>query len=215
MWKLGIGYLALLGLALPGAAAPVAQQEFDAAVRSKPDLAHGEQLFIICAACHASDGGGSANGDVPAIAGQHVRVIIRQLVNYRHAMRWDVRMERIADQHHLGTAQDIADIANYVAGMESQPAVAAGDGAQLQHGAELYSGLCAGCHGAAAQGDNQLLIPRLAGQHYEYILRQMYDAVDSRRPNFTREHVSLFKRFERNDLVGIADYMSVVGKVTK
>jgi cytochrome c553 len=204
----GIGCLALLSLSLPLAAASVVQQEIDAVVRSKPDLVHGEQLFIVCAACHASNGGGSANGDVPAIAGQHARVIARQLINYRHARRWDVRMERIADQHHLRTTQDIADITGYVAALESQPAATSGVGSLVEHGADLYSHLCVACHGPAGLGDNQQAIPRLAGQHYEYLLRQMYDAVDSRRPNFSREHVNLFKRFERADLVGIADYLS-------
>jgi cytochrome c553 len=207
-WLQGIGCLALLSLSLPLAAASVVQQEIDAVVRSKPDLVHGEQLFIICAACHASNGGGSANGDVPAIAGQHARVIALQLVNYRHARRWDVRMERIADQHHLSTTQDIADITGYVAALESRPATTYGDGSLVEHGADLYSHLCVACHGPAGLGDNQQAIPRLAGQHYEYLLRQMYDAVDRRRPNFSREHVNLFKRFERADLVGVADYLS-------
>jgi cytochrome c553 len=204
----GIGCLMLLCLSLPLAAASVVQQELDAVVRSKPDLNHGEQLFIICAACHASNGGGSENGDVPAIAGQHARVIARQLVNYRHARRWDVRMERIADQHHLNSTQDLADITGYVASMDLQPARASGDGTLVGRGADIYSRLCSTCHGPTAGGDNAQSVPRLAGQHYEYLSRQMYDAVDARRPNFSRQHISLFKRFERADIIGLADYLS-------
>jgi cytochrome c553 len=51
-------------------------------------------------------------------------------------------------------------------------------------------------------------IPRLAGQHYEYLRRQLYDAVDRRRPNFSTDHVGLLMRFERVDFAGVSDYLS-------
>jgi cytochrome c553 len=52
------------------------------------------------------------------------------------------------------------------------------------------------------------MIPRIAGQHYEYLTRQIYDAVDGRRPNFSTAHVRLLARLERDDIVGLADYLS-------
>lgn len=56
------------------------QKEYESVLQSRPDRAHGEQLFVTCANCHGADGGGVPGGRVPAIAGQHLRVIARQLV---------------------------------------------------------------------------------------------------------------------------------------
>jgi cytochrome c553 len=204
-----LGWLltALLPLAARGASVP--QQEYEAVLHSGPDIVHGEALFSTCAACHGTNGAGVADGSVPAIAGQHFRVIVRQLVDFRHDKRWDLRMEHFSDQHHLSGAQDIADVADYISGMPSTRASDHGSGEYLQHGGEVYVRLCASCHGVAAEGDERN--PRLAGQHYEYLLRQMHDALEGRRPNFPHGHVRLLQRFELADLAGVADYLSRLG----
>jgi cytochrome c553 len=199
--------IALLPWAAYGASIP--QQEYDQTLRSKPDLVHGEALFATCAACHGPQGAGVAGGAVPAIAGQHLRVIVRQLVDFRHDKRWDLRMEHFTDQHHLSGAQDIADVAAYISGMPITHASDHGSGEYLRHGGEVYARLCASCHGSAAEGDERN--PRLAGQHYEYLLRQLHDALEHRRPNFPREHVRLLERFELADLAGVADHLSRLG----
>jgi cytochrome c553 len=174
-------------------------------------MVHGEALFETCAACHGTDGAGTRDGNVPAIAAQHLRVIARELVDYRHDKRWDERMQHFSDEHHLNGAQEIADVAAYISDLQPKRTLGAGRGEYLDHGADVYARLCASCHGAAAEGDNLKRYPRLAGQHSEYLLRQMHDAVEGRRPNFPREHVALLKRFEQLDFVAVADYLSRLG----
>jgi cytochrome c553 len=201
--------VAVLPLAAHGAS--IAQQEYEEVLRAKPDMVHGEALFETCAACHGSDGAGTRDGNVPAIAAQHLRVIARELVDYRHDKRWDERMQHFSDEHHLNGAQEIADVAAYISDLQPKRTLGAGRGEYLDHGADVYARLCASCHGAAAEGDNLKRYPRLAGQHSEYLLRQMHDAVEGRRPNFPREHVALLKRFEQLDFVAVADYLSRLG----
>jgi cytochrome c553 len=191
-------------------AAAVAQQLHEAALRAKPDVQHGETLFKACVACHASDGGGARNGDVPAIAGQYRRVIVRQLVDFHYGKRWDVRMEAIAKSHYLSGAQDLADIAAYVSGLPRISDPGRGDGQQVAHGMKVYQRLCASCHGKSAQGDPQNTVPWLAGQHYDYLLREMYYTFDHRRPNLAA-HLVLLDRFARPDFEGVADYLSGLG----
>lgn len=193
------------GLAL---AAETARQEISAAERASPNLERGAELFRDCAACHGSRGEGSDDGGVPRIAGQHFRVLVKQLVDYRHEKRWDIRMEHYAGGRLLSDAQSIADVAAYVAELGSEMPRNAGDGTLVDHGADLYKRRCAECHGSVGQGDNRAAVPRLAGQHYDYLLRQMYDAVDGRRPNFSASHVRMLGRLQRDDLVGIADFLS-------
>jgi len=36
----------------------------------------------------------------------------------------------------------------------------------------------------------------------------MYDAVDGRRPNFSSSHVRMLARLERDDFLGLADFLS-------
>jgi cytochrome c553 len=191
-------------------AAPLAQQQSAAALRATPDVQHGESLFQVCVACHGSDGGGSANGDVPAIAGQYPRVIVGQLVDFHYGKRWDVRMEAIAKSHYLSAAQDLADVAAYVSNMPRISNPGRGNGQQIAHGMQVYQRLCVSCHGSLAQGDARQGIPWLAGQHYEYLLREMYYTFDHRRPNLA-PHLSLLDRFERPEFEGVADYLSGLG----
>ena len=185
-----------------------ARQELAAALRAQPDLEHGAQLFRNCAVCHGPAGGGTLDGGVARIAGQHFSVIAKQLVDYRHDRRWDIRMEHFSDRHLLPDAQAIADVAGYIMRLSIEVPPGVGDGQLVDHGAEIYAQRCQSCHGRSADGDEKKMIPRVAGQHYEYLTRQIYDAVDGRRPNFSPAHVRLLARLQRDDIVGLADYLS-------
>jgi cytochrome c553 len=195
---------------LPRAAAALSptQQELQQARLSKPNLDRGAELFRVCAGCHGASGGGTADGLVPRIAGQHASVIEKQLVDYRYDRRWDLLMEQIADRHHLGDAQAIADVSEYVSRLPGDLPNGQGNGQLLDHGAETYAALCRGCHGTDGQGNAQRSIPRIAGQQYEYLRRQIYDAVDGRRPNFSLSHIRLLAHLDHEDIQAVADYVS-------
>ena len=173
-----------------------------------PDRLHGETLFGNCSRCHGANGAGAVDGSVPAIAGQHFRVLARQLADYRQDKRWDARMEHFADAPYVIATQDVADVADYISSLKPVGPGVAGDGEQLEHGAGVYAQRCASCHGLQGEGNNLRAYPRLAGQHYPYLLRQLHDAVEGRRPDFTTAHRRLLARLARDDYVGIADYLS-------
>jgi cytochrome c553 len=135
-------------------------------------------------------------------------VIVRQLVDYRHGKRWDDRMEAFTDEHMLRNFQEIADIAGYVSQLRFTGAVTQGDGASLEKAALTYKRSCRRCHGAQGEGNGAKAVPKLSGQRYEYLLRQMYDATDGRRPNFSAAHLKLLGRMDRDDFTGLADFLS-------
>jgi cytochrome c553 len=201
---------ALVILSLPAMAwgAESRASEYMNALRATPDLAQGEARFQTCATCHGSDGGGTADGNIPRIAGQHFSVLVRQMIEYRHGKRWDIRMESYTDRHLLANSQSIADVAYFVSQLQSIRSPGLGKGDLLDHGAKLYERSCRECHGETAQGNPGKAVPQLAGQHYEYLLRQIYDAVDGRRPNLPRAHVRLLARLERDDITSLADFLS-------
>lgn len=203
-----VACLAIGALPLAIEAASTTRTEFDAAARATPDLRHGAQLFEVCAACHGPQGQGVDDGNIPAIAGQHFRVLVKQITDFRRDRRWDVRMEHFTDRHHLPGVQDVADVAGYVASLDRPFPVGIGPGTMLGRGASVYFRDCESCHGPVGQGDAARTIPRLGGQHYEYLLRQFYDAVEGRRPNMDGAHARMLERLERDDIVGVADYLS-------
>ncbi|MEO6184821.1 MAG: c-type cytochrome, partial [Steroidobacteraceae bacterium] len=83
-----------------------------------------------------------------------------------------------------------------------------GAGERLARGAEVYAGRCASCHGKQAEGAGRDGYPRLAGQHYAYVVRQIHDAVEGRRPTFSRRHIRLLEPLDAVDIEAIADYLS-------
>jgi len=186
--------------------------EFAAGAQLDPDLKHGEALFRTCAACHGADGRGTAAGDVPAIAGQHGSVLLKQITDFRHEQRWDERMQNFTDRHHLAGAQDLTDVAAYVASLPRYPPTASGigDGTSLNEGAKVYFRKCERCHGPLGEGDLLRRRPRLAGQHYAYLLKQLQETAMNQRPGMDDAHVGLLRGLSSAQLRGVADYLSRV-----
>jgi cytochrome c553 len=67
---------------------------------------------------------------------------------------------------------------------------------------------CQWCHGARGEGNDERLVPRVAGQQYEYLLRQLHDAMEARRPNMRVQHLRLLEACSMEELMGLASYMS-------
>ncbi len=189
-----------------------ALNEFVDAAQLEPDRARGARLFETCAACHGQDGTGTDDGEVPAIAGQHGSVLLKQLTDFRHQQRRDERMQYFTDRHHLPGPQELTDVAAHVAALPRFPRTRSGigDGTSLGEGASVYFRECERCHGPIGQGDLLTRRPRLAGQHYLYLLRQLEDTAQKRRPGMDAAHVDMLRRMSPAQLRGVADYLSRV-----
>jgi cbb3-type cytochrome c oxidase subunit III len=201
-----------LCLAALAAGPAMAASEFANVIAKKPDAQHGQELFTACAACHGADGGGVAAGSVPRIAGQYYRVLVRQLVDFRRGRRWDAQMEDVATSHEIiPEQQDIADVAFYVSRLARNGERGIRDGEYADRGAAIYAANCRSCHGAAGEGNEKKGVPRLAGQHAGYLARQIYDAVDGRRPMLAGSHGKRFEKFDFQDVLGLSDYLARLG----
>jgi cytochrome c553 len=197
------------------AAAPAAttpRQDFNAILALRPDVNRGQEIFTQCARCHGAEGAGVDAGTTPRIAGQHYRVLVKQLAAFRRGERWDFQMEGVATSHDvIPELQDIADVARYVSQLEATAAPGTGTGQFIEQGAKIYAARCASCHGAKGEGNDRREIPRIAGQHSGYVMRQIYDAVDGRRPPLTRTHAERFKPLSFEEVQGLADYIARMG----
>jgi cytochrome c553 len=194
-------------------ASAVARAEADlrAVLEATPNLRQGMKLFQICAKCHGPHGAGEASGWPPEIAGQHPHVIAKELTDFRSGLRWYDPMERIAGRHVLHTTQDIADVAAYVGGLPPSTDTAHGAGKHLERGGRMYASGCQWCHGEKGEGSDQGFVPRVAGQQYEYLLRQLQDTVGGRRPNMRAQHIQLLESAHMEELVGLSGYMARLG----
>jgi len=197
--------------AAQGSAAASAKADLRAVLEATPNPQQGMKLFQICAECHGPHGAGEASGWPPEIAGQHPRVIAKELTDFRAGLRWYDPMERIAGRHVLHTTQDIADVAAYVGSLPPSTDTTPGAGKYLERGGRMYASRCQWCHGGNGEGSDERFVPRVAGQQYEYLLRQLQDTVGGRRPNMRAQHLRLLEGAHMEDLVGLAGYMSRLG----
>jgi cytochrome c553 len=187
-------------------------REFAEGAGLEPDLARGADLFSTCAACHGPEGRGTSDGEIPAIAGQHGSVLLKQLADFRYDQRWNERMQHFTDRHYLADAQAVTDVAAYVASLPRFPSTSTGigDGRSLNEGAKVYFRHCEQCHGPLGQGDLLRRRPRLAGQHYAYLLRQLEETAQELRPGMDTAHVQRLRKLSPEQMRGVADYLSRV-----
>ncbi|RLQ22777.1 hypothetical protein DWB85_04835 [Seongchinamella sediminis] len=185
-----------------------AKKEFDKALSLTPDVANGLAIYRECAACHEPEGWGRTTGSVPQIAGQHRKVIIKQLADFRAGNRDSVLMVPYATVESIGGAQAVADVAEYISTLEISVDNGLGPGDNLALGEELYRQHCLDCHGANGEGSNDELAPRIQAQHYKYMVRQFKWLREGARRNASEEMTSLSMSLDENEMEAVLDYAS-------
>lgn len=187
--------------------------ETQKAMSLTPNLEEGQKIYELCATCHNANGWGKDDGSFPVISGQHKSVIIKQLADIRARNRENPTMFPFSGDDVLGGAQGIENVAAYIASLPANPNPEKGDGSQLPLGEKLYIQKCAGCHGEKAEGNAEAFYPRIQGQHYAYLLRQLQWIRDGRRKNANPAMLALIKEMDDKAFSAISDYVSRI-KVT-
>lgn len=177
------------------------------ALKSRGDALRGEIAFEICQGCHRAGALGRVDGSYPRLAGQHATVLVKQMTDIRAGRRDNPKMYPFADRHVLGP-QDIADIAAFLQGLPVPPNNGKGAGTELDHARRQYDADCADCHGAKGEGDSEKFYPRVAGQHYKYLLRESFAIRDGARRNANPKMVRIIKGYSDAELEAVSDYMS-------
>ncbi len=182
--------------------------EEDEALHLKPDLNNGKDVYEVCSACHQPEGWGLTDGTFPQLAGQHAKVIIKQLADIRALNRDNPTMYPFALPSQIGGPQSIADVAAYTAKLKMNPDPGHGDGKDIDLGKKLYADNCTKCHGADGAGDNDKFFPRIQGQHYAYLIRQYEWIKAGKRRNANPEMVQQIQKFSDRDTKAVLDYVS-------
>lgn len=171
------------------------------------NIVEGERLYTErCAACHLASGSGLMDGTYPQIAGQHTSVVVKQIMDIVEGRRDNAIMYIYAKA--LVDKQKLADIALYVSFLKIRRHNGKGSGGDLELGKELYDRDCVRCHGPQGEGIAEKFYPVLAGQHYDYMLRQVHHIADGLRRNADPEMVLVVRNYSDSDRAAVSDYMS-------
>ena len=141
---------------------------------------HAQKVAItVCGTCHGATGN-STQPKFPRLAGQKASYLVVQLKAFRNQTRGDPD----AIGFMWGMASELDDstieaLAAYYAAQTAEPS-ASGGSPLVKPGKEIYEqGIategvpaCSACHGPDAHGLQEF--PRLAGQHAQYVLKQLF-----------------------------------------
>jgi len=143
------------------------------------DKLHAQKVAVtVCGTCHGPTGN-NTQPKFPVLAGQYANYLAAQLKAFRSQTRGDPD----AIGYMWGMAAEVDDntIAALAAYYSAQKTAASpsGDAAAIARGREIYQNgitaegvpACSSCHGPDAHGTQEY--PRLAGQHAQYILKQL------------------------------------------
>ncbi len=212
--RLFIAVALVVGLAFGGGAVAWNEGggEKDKALSLKPDLENGLDVYEVCAACHMPEGWGTKEGSIPQLAGQHRTVLIKQLADIRALNRDNPNMYLFALPESIGDEQALTDVTAYIAQLPMNPDNGRSEwdeGApEFAQGQKLFKQKCVKCHGENGEGSAEKFYPRIQGQHYEYMLRQLEWIRDGKRRNANPNMAKQIKDFSAKDMRMVINYAS-------
>lgn len=161
-----------------------------------------------CAACHGMDGN-SVVPTFPKLAGRHPEYIVRELNEFISGKR---KSDIMAPITAALDPDDFKPLGAYFGGQTPTKGTVS-DAKAAEAGKKLYlegneqSGVpaCEGCHGTDAQGGKRF--PRLAGQHREYLIEQIYNFRTNVR-NATRVMREVSTRMTDAEIKAVAEFLT-------
>ena len=185
------------------AAASVACTALPLTVAAQGDPATGKQKAAVCAACHGVDGN-SPTGQFPNLAGQTNRYLYLQLKDFKEGRRKDPLMSPMAVSL---SKQDMYDLSAYFSSQKPQPSTFKVDSTKVTEGKKVAdAALCTMCHLGGFSGQNE--IPRVGGQHYEYIVKQLKDFRAKTRTNDAGNMTSVSNNLTDEQIDALAQYVT-------
>ena len=167
------------------------------------DIDAGKKKSEACIACHGANGN-SVVSMFPVLAGQNARYLYLQLKDYKSGARQNAMMSPIAATL---SKEDMQDLAAYFADQKPKGIAFAADPERVKLGfAKSQEVLCSMCHLGGMKGQNE--IPKLSGQHYDYIFKQLMDFKSRERHNDAGNMTAVAKTLSDEDIVNLSHYIS-------
>lgn len=196
-----------MGLTLPSKAVAVVSAAGFVFAMSLSDaragLEEGRVKAQVCATCHGV-GGNSDTPAIPSLAGQPRQFIVTALFMFREGRRVNDAMTPFVEK--LSNA-DLNDLAQYFSVQNMVPPKGKADPAIVALGKEITErNNCVACHTATLVGQQH--IPRLAGQHKNYLLEQLKGFKAGKRADYDGTMTSAAQGLTTQELEPLAEYLS-------
>ena len=159
------------------------------------------ELLEQCASCHGEKGA-STQPEFPILAGQHFYYLYVQLKDFKSGSRKDEVMGPVVAD--LAKSQ-MKLLAKYFS-EQKWPAIGFRASAKAETVGEKATGAgqCVQCHLGGYEGNSR--IPRLSGQHPEYLFKTMSDFKHKLRLNSAAKS-SLFISYTDHDIKAMSEYL--------
>jgi cytochrome c553 len=156
-----------------------------------------------CVACHGP-GGNSTQPQFPILAGQTARYLYLQLRDFQEGRRSDPLMTPMTTGM---TRDEMRALADYFAQQKPASQSFKPDPGKARLGKlKADETLCTMCHLGGFSGQNE--IPRVAGQHYAYVVKQLSDFKARRRTNDAGNMTSVSNTLSDVDIDNLAHYIA-------
>jgi cytochrome c553 len=156
-----------------------------------------------CIACHGP-GGNSDNPAVPSLASQAPLYIYYQLIQFREGRRVNEQMTPFAAKL---TDAEMKDIAAYFSAQPPHVPQNALEAAQIEAGQAIAArNHCDSCHMPTYAGQKH--IPRLASQHYAYLVKELRGFKTGARPDIDGSMASAAQPLSDKDMTDMAAYLA-------
>jgi cytochrome c553 len=157
----------------------------------------------LCAACHG-EGGNTTITVNPILAGQTARYLYLQLRDFQEGRRSDPQCSPVAAAL---SREEMRALADYFAAQKSRSPDFKVDADKARLGkAKADETLCTMCHQGGFAGSNE--IPRAAGQHYAYTVKQLLAFKARHRTNDAGNMTSVANTLSDQDIENLAHYLA-------
>jgi cytochrome c553 len=156
----------------------------------------------LCVTCHGENGA-TLQPIFPILSGQHFYYLYVQLKDFKSGLRKNEIMGPIASQLEKSQMKLLAKYFSE----QNWPYIGyrTSSAAEIQGETATGAGQCVQCHLGGYEGDSR--IPRLAGQHSEYLLKTMTDFKHRKRMNSAAKS-SLFVSYSEDDIKAMSEYLA-------
>lgn len=166
------------------------------------------RLYAPCVVCHQPNAWGSLDGSIPNLAGQKEHYLAGQIASFRSGARASTAMRLVSAHSRVRDPGNVSALAAYLAALDMNPKPVTGSGEHLRLGQEIYNHLCARCHEFDGRGGDELGVPRIAGQHYPYLRRQIEEVALVHRDVVPVEMSVILRNIRPHEKDAVADYIS-------